>query len=56
MCETTARDGFSGNKVSYYEKFLKTIPSSKLIFTEFEGNILSAGIFVFDREVSIYYY
>lgn len=56
MLETTSRDGFSGNTMEYYEKFLNIIPTSKLIFTKKDDEILSAGIFVFDEEVSIYYY
>lgn len=56
MCETTSRDGFSWNTLEYYTLFLKYISNSKLIFTEFEWNILSAWIFVFDDEISIYYY
>lgn len=56
MLETTSRDGFSGNSKEYYENFLKIIPGATLIFTQLDHQILSAGIFVFDREVSIYYY
>lgn len=56
MLETTSRDGFSGNTITYYEKFLEIIPNSKLIFTKKDEEILSAGIFIFDMEVSIYYY
>ena len=56
MLETTSRDGFSGNTISYYERFLEIIPNSKLIFTKKDEEILSAGIFIFDTDVSIYYY
>lgn len=56
ILETTFRDNFSGNTLEYYKNFLEIIPESKLIFTKFENKILSAGIFVFDKEVSIYYY
>lgn len=56
MVETTLRDGFHGNKFDYYKDFLKTIKNSSLIFTKFEDKILSAWIFVFNKDVSIYYY
>jgi lipid II:glycine glycyltransferase (peptidoglycan interpeptide bridge formation enzyme) len=56
MIETTSRDYFSGNSLKYYEKFLETIPESELIFTRYDNVILSAGIFIFDAEISIYYY
>ncbi len=56
MIETTSRDRFSGNTLEYYKNFLEIIPESALIFTKFEWKILSAWIFIFDREISIYYY
>lgn len=56
MIETTSRDGFFGNNFEYYKNFLETIPESSLIFTKFEDKILSAWIFIFDKEISIYYY
>jgi hypothetical protein len=42
--------------LEYYKTFLKTIDNSKLILAEFEGKIIAGGIFVFDKELSIYYY
>lgn len=56
MRQTTKRDWFSGNTLEYYKNFLEIISESSLIFTKFEDKILSAGIFIFDREISIYYY
>jgi len=56
MNETTLRNHFAGNSLSYYEKFLEIIPNSELIFVKYEDVIVSAGIFVFWEEVSIYYY
>lgn len=56
MIETTSRDHFSRNSLKYYEKFLETIPESELIFTRYDNVILSAGIFIFENEISIYYY
>lgn len=56
MLETTTRDHFSGNTLEYYKHFLRMIPESSLIFTKYEEVVLSAGIFIFGQEVSLYYY
>ena len=56
MLETTSRDGFSGNSFEYYKIFLQEIENSSLIFTKIWEKILSAWIFVFDEDLSIYYY
>lgn len=56
MWETTKRDKFSGNTFEYYKNFLNLIIDSELIFTQLWDRILSAGIFVFKKELSIYYY
>jgi lipid II:glycine glycyltransferase (peptidoglycan interpeptide bridge formation enzyme) len=56
MLETTSRDWFYWNTFEYYENFLEIIPWSALIFTKFWDKILSAWIFVFDKDISIYYY
>lgn len=56
MIETTSRDGFSWNNLEYYKNFLEIIPWSSLIFTKYEDKVLSAWIFVFDKNISIYYY
>lgn len=56
MCETTSRDHFSGNSMKYYEDFLHIIPRSELIFVKSEEKVVSAGIFVFWEEISLYYY
>lgn len=56
MIETTSRDGFSWNNLEYYKNFLEIIPWSSLIFTKYEDKVLSAWIFVFDKDISIYYY
>lgn len=56
MLETTSRDGFSWNNFEYYKTFLQEIENSSLIFTKFEWKILSAWIFIFDEDLSIYYY
>jgi lipid II:glycine glycyltransferase (peptidoglycan interpeptide bridge formation enzyme) len=56
MCETTSRDHFSGNSLKYYQDFLRIIPGSELIFVKSENTVVSAGIFVFSQEISLYYY
>jgi hypothetical protein len=56
MLETTSRDNFAWNSLDYYKTFLEEIENSSLIFTKFEWKILSAWIFVFDEDLSIYYY
>lgn len=56
MRQTTERDWFSWNNLEYYKNFLEIIPESSLIFTKIWDKILSAWIFIFDKEVSIYYY
>ncbi|MDD3645831.1 MAG: peptidoglycan bridge formation glycyltransferase FemA/FemB family protein [Candidatus Gracilibacteria bacterium] len=56
MIETTSRDGFSGNNINYYSTFLSSIENSKLLFAYKDEKVIAGGIFVFDKEVSIYYY
>ncbi len=56
MQETTSRDNFSWNTLKYYETFLNSLDNSKLFFAKYEDKIISAWIFIFDKEVSIYYY
>lgn len=56
MKETTWRNNFFWNKQEYYFKFLKNIKNSKLLFSYFENKVIAAWIFIFDKEVSIYYY
>lgn len=56
MWETTKRDKFNGNTFEYYKSFLNIITNSELIFTKIWDKILSAGIFIFEKDVSIYYY
>lgn len=56
MLETTSRDHFSGNTLEYYQNFLEKFTESELIFTKYDGKILSAWIFIFNSEISIYYY
>ncbi|PZM84911.1 hypothetical protein DLH72_02655 [Candidatus Gracilibacteria bacterium] len=56
MMQTTSRDNFFGNTLNYYKIFLKSIESSKLLFAEYEGNIIAAGIFTYEQKIAIYYY
>lgn len=56
MIETTSRDGFSWNKLEYYKTFLETIKNSSLLIAYIYDKAIAAWIFVFDKEVSIYYY
>ncbi len=56
MKETTKRDNFFWNTLIYYDFFLKSIKNSELIFAYKEDKVISSWIFVFDKEVSIYYY
>lgn len=56
MNETTSRDNFSWNTLSYYTNFLKTIENSELILTYKDWRAIAGGIFVFWKEQAIYYY
>ena len=56
MKETTSRDNFSGNNLDYYITFLKELDNSKLILAYKNWVVISGWIFVFDKELSIYYY
>ncbi len=56
MKQTTSRDGFSGNTLEYYKIFLEELENSELIFAKIDDTVVSAGIFVFEKEVGIYYY
>lgn len=56
MMETTSRNWFYWNKLEYYIDFLEKIDDSKLLLAYFEDKIIAWWIFIFDKEVSIYYY
>ena len=56
MLETTNRDKFNWNSLDFYQNFLKNIKNSKLLFTYKWDIVIAWGIFVFDREVFLYYY
>lgn len=57
--ETTERDGFSHNSLSYYQTFLRVLESSQsggLLLTHKDGILHAAGIFVYWNGEAIYYY
>ncbi len=56
MMETTSRDWFSWNKLDYYKTFLDTILNSSLLIAYKDDKPIASWIFIFDKEVSIYYY
>ncbi len=56
MQETTSRDSFAGNSLDYYKKFLSKNKNSKLLLATKDNVIIAAGIFIFEKNVSIYYY
>lgn len=56
MEETTTRDWFSWNTLSYYESFLNLLPQSKLFLAYYDEKVIAGGIFVFEKDVAIYYY
>ncbi len=56
MTETTSRDKFSGHSFEYFKTFLTILENSELILAYYEDEIIAGGIFIFDEEVSIYYY
>ncbi len=56
ILETTNRNKFSWNTFKYYKTLLKTIDHSKLILAKKDEEIISGWIFIFDKEISIYYY
>lgn len=56
MQETTSRDSFVGNSLDYYKKFLSENKNSKLLLAKKDRLVITAGIFIFDEDVSIYYY
>jgi len=56
MLETTSRDKFSGNNLDYYIIFLNKLENSELLLAYKDDEVIAGWIFVFDKEVSIYYY
>lgn len=57
--ETTARDKFSHNSLTYYQHFLETLEAHNaggLLIAERDGVLHAAGIFVYWGDEAIYYY
>ncbi len=55
MQETTSRDNFFGNTLTYYQKFLQQ-EHAQLFFAQHEDDLIAAGIFIQDKETMYYYY
>jgi len=56
MEETTSRDWFNWNLLSYYVKFLNNIPSSKLLLAYYNDEVIAGWIFTYNNSTAIYYY
>lgn len=56
ISETTTRNTFYGNTFEYYKVFLENIESSKLLLGYVWDQVIAGGIFIFETDVSIYYY
>jgi lipid II:glycine glycyltransferase (peptidoglycan interpeptide bridge formation enzyme) len=56
MLETTSRDNYSWHNLNYYINFLNIIKSSKLLLAYKDDEVIAWGIFIFEEDVSIYYY
>ena len=56
MLETTSRDNFSGNNLEYYITFLEKLENSELLLAYKDDIVIAWGIFIFDENISIYYY
>ena len=56
VSQTTSRDGFSGNSIEYYTQFLHGLDNSKLLLAYYEWEVIAGWIFIFEKDISIYYY
>ena len=56
MLETTSRDNFSGNNLEYYITFLEKLENSELLLAYKDEEVIAGWIFIFDENISIYYY
>jgi len=57
LLETSKRDGFHIHAKQVYEKMLSTLKdTAMLLVAEYEGKIISGGIFTFYNKVGTYYY
>jgi lipid II:glycine glycyltransferase (peptidoglycan interpeptide bridge formation enzyme) len=59
LAETTERDWFSWNSLSYYQHFIETLEAHDagwLLIAERDGVLHAAGVFVYWGDEAIYYY
>jgi len=56
MLETTSRDNFFGNSLDYYITFLEKLDNSHLLLAFKDNKVIAGWIFIFDKNLSIYYY
>ncbi len=55
--ETTARDGFSGHNLQYYENMLNSLGNNaQLYLAKYEGSTIAGIIVTFYKDVAIYYF
>ena len=54
--ETTQRDEFSAHNEDYYHKFLRNISGSEIFLAYYEDQPVAGGIFVYLKDVCIYYF
>jgi lipid II:glycine glycyltransferase (peptidoglycan interpeptide bridge formation enzyme) len=54
--ETTSRDNFSWHSFDYYRKFLDLLQQSELFLAYKDWKVIAGWIFVFDPDISYYYY
>jgi len=57
LTKTGDRDGFGIHPESYYQNMLDSMPeNAQLLLAEYDGKIISGGIFIYLDEWGIYYY
>lgn len=56
MKETTQKKWFHWNTFEYYKIFLNQLDNSKLLLAYYDWIVISWWIFIFDTDLSIYYY
>ena len=57
--ETTARDGFSGYRLAYYQTMVDWLTAQRngeLLLASYQGRVLAGAIIVYDGPTAIYYY
>lgn len=61
LCQTTARDSFSGHPVKYYQEMLeifakKASPSAKLYLAEYQDKVVAGAIVTYFQDTATYYF